>query len=205
MAPNSTTLPFGYETLFVLDDTISSASNKAGDVVRMHLKDPLIVGGRVIAPAGAPASLRVIDSSAAQMLDTYGFVDIYVEPLGLADGRSVPLGVEATRLTPRNTAGHRSTVEIEDAIEDIVIPYAGLYQIFRQGRNFVVHPGAELRARIEATLTATPLGMRIETPQPFAAPRDAPRASFQAEPLAHPMPPPPPPATAAPSPTATPT
>jgi hypothetical protein len=197
----STTLPFDSEVLFVLDDSISSATSKAGDVVRMHLKNALVVGGRVVAPAGAPASLLIVDTSAAQILDVYGFVDIFVRPLSLADGREIPLGVTTSRLQPRNTAGHQSTVAFEDTIEDIVVPYAGLYQILRKGRNFVVTPGAELRVHIEATLAATRTGIAIETPRPFAASIETPRSSFQALPLAQPMPHAPPPPTVGPPPT----
>jgi hypothetical protein len=196
----ATTLPFGSELLFVLDDTLSSSASKAGDVVHMHLKEPLLLRGKVIAPAGSAASLLVVDSSAAQILDTYGFIDIFVQPMKLPDGREVPLGVAQTRLRPRDTSGHESTVAIEDTIADIVIPYAGLFQIFRKGRNFVLHPGAELRAHLDATLTATPRGIAIETPRPFSAPLETPHPAFQALPLAQPMPSAPPPPTVAPPP-----
>ncbi len=186
--------------LFVLDDTLSSSADKTGDVIRMHLKDPLVVGGHVLAAAGTPASLLIVDTSAAQILDTYGFIDIFVPPLKLSDGREIPLGVDATRLRPRDTAGHESTVAIEDTIADIVVPYAGLFQIFRKGRNFVLHPGAELRVHLDATLSATPRGIAIETPPPLVPSTETPAPAFQPLPLAQPMPPPPPPPTVAPPP-----
>jgi hypothetical protein len=202
-------VPFGTQLLFVLDDPLSSSANKPGDVVHMHLKDPLVLDGRVVAPAGSPASLLVVDTSAAKIMDTYGFIDIFVEPLKLPDGREIPLGVAATRLRPRDTSGHESTVGVEDTIADIVVPYAGLFQILRKGRNFVLNPGAELRAHIDATLLSTPHGVAIETPRPFTASLEAPQPAFQALPLARPMPSAPPPPTVAPppvtpSPTATP-
>lgn len=171
----------------------------------MHLKSDVRVGGRVVAAAGTPGFVRIVDTSAAQMLDRYGFVDISVEPLRLPDGRELPLGVATTRLAPRDTAGHESTVAVEDTIEDIVVPYAALYQILRHGRNFVVRPGAELKTRILATLRATRGGVAIETPQPFAATLETPHAAFEALPLAQPMPRAPPPATVKPPPTPAPT
>ncbi len=197
-AASATRLEFGSEALFVLDDPISSSANKAGDVIRMHLKSALRVDGRIVAPAGAPDVVHVVDTSAAQMLDRYGFVDIYVDPLRLPDGREIPLGVATTRLSPRDTAGHESTVAIEDTIEDVVIPYAALFQIARHGRNFVVGAGAELKTRLLATLSATPTGVAIETPQPFAVNLETPNAAFQALPLAQPLPHAPPPPTVAP-------
>lgn len=184
----------------MLDDTLSSATNRAGDIIRMHLKQPLVLAGRTVAPAGAPASLLIVDTSAAQIADTYGFVDIFVKPLHLSNGREIPLGVASSRLSPRDTAGHESTVAIEDTIADIVIPYAGLFQILRKGKNFVLHPGAELRARVNATLVATPEGVVIQTPRPPGASVEVPHAAFDALPLSRPMPSAPPPATAAPPP-----
>jgi hypothetical protein len=186
--------------LFVLDDTLSSRTAKPGDIIHMHLKDPLVVGGRVVAAAGTPAQLRIVDSSAAQMADVYGFIDIFPEPLRLPDGREIPLGVAKTRLMPRDTAGHESTVAIEDIVEDIAIPYAVVYQILRHGRNFVLHPGAELIAEIEATLVATPHGVAIETPRPLGASVETPHPAFEGLPIAQPMPSAPPPPTVAPPP-----
>jgi hypothetical protein len=188
----------------VLDDSISSAANKPGDVIRMHLKNDLVVGDRVVARAGTPATLRIVDTSSAKISDVYGFVDIFVDPLRLNDGRDVPLFLASSRLSPRDTAGHESTVAIEDTLEDIVIPYAALYQIFRKGKNFVLHPGAELKARLDATLVGSEGGVEIETPSPLSASLDPPHPTFPVLPLAEPMPSAPPPPTVAPPPTTTP-
>lgn len=179
---------------------MSSAANKPGDVIRMHLKSDLVVGDRVLARAGTPATIRIVDSSAAKISDVYGFIDIFVPPLRLADGREIPLFVASSRLSPRDTAGHESTVAIEDTLEDIVVPYAALYQIFRKGKNFVLHPGAELKARLDATLVETRRGVDIETPSPLSASLYPPHPSFPVLPIAAPMPSAPPPPTVAPPP-----
>jgi hypothetical protein len=170
----------------------------------MHLKSDLIVGNRIVARAGTPATLRIVDTSAAKISDVYGFVDIFVDPLRLADGREVPLFLASSRLSPRDTTGHQSTVAIEDTLEDIVIPYAALYQIFRKGKNFVLHPGAELKARLDASLVASGRGVEIETPSPLSASLDPPHPTFPVLPMAEPMPSAPPPPTIAPPPTMTP-
>lgn len=168
----------------------------------MHLKSDLVVGNRVVARAGTPGTLRIVDTSAAKISDIYGFVDIFVDPLHLGDGRDVPLFLASSRLSPRDTAGHESTVAIEDTLEDIVIPYAALYQILRKGKNFVLHPGAELKARLDATLVASGRrGVDIETPSPLSASLDPPHPTFPVLPMAEPMPSAPPPPTVAPPPT----
>jgi hypothetical protein len=181
-------LPFDSGLLFVTDEPISSKSSHAGQIVKVHLKTDLSVGGRVLAPAGAPGSLRIVSVSHADIGDVYGFVDVYFEPLALPDGRSVPLRAPIARLAPHDSAGHESTVALEDTIEDQVIPFHWLYHILRKGKNFVLQPGSEIPARTEATLTALPNGtVAIETPRPPAEELAIPNSSFPVEPVATPF------------------
>ncbi|MGA8534761.1 MAG: hypothetical protein WB615_11675 [Candidatus Tumulicola sp.] len=198
----------------MLDEAISSKSSRAGQFVAAHLKDSLTVGGRVVAPAGTAAKIRIVAASPADIGDVYGFVDIFFEPLVLPDGRPLPLRAPVARLEPHVSAGHESTVAWEDTIEDQVIPYHVLYHIFRSGKNFVLNAGSELPAHTEATLTVLPNGtIAIETPHPVAQSLQMPKASFPVQPLATPFGPaggtksrktPAPPATPTPTPWPTP-
>jgi hypothetical protein len=204
--PAGNVLPFDSDLVFVTDDSISSKSSKTGQLIGTRLKDPLIVGGRVVAPAGTPAKLRIVDVSAADIGDVYGFVDIFFEPLQLPDGRTIPLRAPIARLEPRNTAGHESTVELEDTVADQVIPYHFLYHIFRKGKNFVLGPGSQIPARTEATLTALPNGtVAIQTPAPMHVELQMPKSSFPAQPFATPFASGPSPSHRAPRPQASPT
>jgi hypothetical protein len=124
-------LPFDSTLLFVLDDPISSKSSKPGENVRAHLKSAIVVNGRTVAPAGAPGQIRVVAVSGSDIEDKYGFVDIFFEPLALPDGRVLPLRASVARLEPRDSSGHESTVEAEDTVGDIFVPYYTLWQIFR--------------------------------------------------------------------------
>lgn len=144
----------------------------------------------MIAPAGTAGSLRIVAVSHADIGDVYGFVDVYFEPLALPDGRALPLRAPHSRLAPHDSAGHESTVGLEDTVAGQVVPYYFLYQIFRKGKNFVLNPGAEIPARTEATITALPNGtVAIETPQPPATSLAVPNSSFPVEPVATPLPP----------------
>jgi hypothetical protein len=181
-------LPFDSTLLFVLDDPISSKSSKPGQIVRAHLKSAIVVGGRTVAPAGTPAQIRIIDTSAADILDTYGFVDIFFEPMMLGDGRALPLRTPVARLAPNVSAGHESTVAAEDTAGDIFVPYYPLWQIMRKGKNFVLGPGSVIPANTEATVTAQPDGtIAVVTPPPLAAGSDAPESAFPLSPLATPF------------------
>jgi len=174
--------------LFVLDDPISSKASQKGQLVRAHLKSAIVVGGRTIAPEGTPAQIRIVDTSAADIGDVYGFVDIFFEPLPLADGRLLPIRAQATRLSPRVSGGHESTVEAEDTVGDIFVPYYGFYQIFRKGKNFVLPAGSDIPARTEATVAAQRNGaIAIVTPRPMPVATNVPAATFPVEPMATPI------------------
>ena len=199
--PPGNVLPFDSTLLFVLDDPISSKSSKNGQFVRAHLKSAIVVAGRTVAPAGAPVQIRIVHSSSADIADTYGFVDIFFEPLALADGRVLPLRTPIERLTPNVSSGHESTVEAEDTVGDIFVPYYPLWQILRKGKNFVLGPGSVIPAKTEATLIAQSNGtIAVSTPEPLVQSTDVPNASFPVSPLATPFGP----AGATPRPRATP-
>jgi hypothetical protein len=181
-------VPFDSSLIFVLDEPISSKGSKTGDLVAVHLKNALTVGGRTLAPAGTAGKIKITDVRHAGNGDVYGFVDIFFEPLVLPDGRTLPLRAAVARLSPRDTAGHESTVEFEDTVGDIFVPYYVLWQIMRKGKNFVLKAGSELPARTEATLTALPNGIvAIQTPQPPQTSTSVPKSSFPVEPEATPF------------------
>jgi hypothetical protein len=186
--PAGGVLPFDSTLLFVIDDPISSKSSKAGEMIRAHLKSAITVGGRTLAPAGTPATIKIVDSSGADIADTYGFVDIFFEPMRLPDGRTLPLRAPFARLSPRVTSGHESTVGAEDTVGDIFVPYYPLWQIFRKGKNFVLGAGSELPARTGATVTAQSDGtIAIATPRPLTLRPEVPSSVFPVEPMATPI------------------
>ncbi len=186
--PPGNVLPFDSTLLFVLDDPISSKSSKGGEMVHVHLKNAIVVGGRVIAAAGTPAQIRIVDASPSDLADTYGFVDIFFEPLTLSDGRTLPLRTPVARLAPNISGGHESTVAAEDTAGDIFLPYYPLWQIMRKGKNFVLGTGSVIPANTEATLTAQPNGaIAIVTPRPLQASTEPANATFPVLPLATPF------------------
>ncbi len=187
VAAHARELPFNSPLVFVLDGSISSNGSKAGDRIPIHLKDPIVLDGRTVAPAGTPGTVRILGANSAQMGDVYGYIDVYFEPIVLADGARLPLRSPTTRLSVRVTAGHASTVGIEDNVEDAVIPFHYIYHVFRKGQNFELGSGAQLQARTQAIVEIAPNGTAVvSTPAPIPIGVHVPHASFSSSPLATP-------------------
>jgi len=85
------------------------------------------------------------------------------------------------------SAGHDSTVAMENTIGDIFTPTL-LLHVFRKGHNFVLEPGARIYARTDATVLVLANGTTaIETPAPFVIDADTPGSSFRAVPMVTPQ------------------
>jgi hypothetical protein len=183
--PNSTVLPLNSSVFFVLDDTVSSRSRTG--VVRAHLRDPIVLRGVTIAPAGTPVNMVITQASAAQAGNVDGFVEVYFEELRLASGKMLPLNTPTAHISPHMTAGQESTRGVTDTVGDIFIPGHYIYHLLRKGADVTLRPGTVIRARTGATVHVTNAGaVAISTPAPFRSSLDTPHPDFQAAPLATP-------------------
>ena len=157
-------LPYGSTLPFVLDGAISSSGSKEGELVPAHLARALVVGGVTVAPAGTPIQIHIVDASPASNPDIYGYVDIYVRPMLLADGRELPLRAPSSHLNVNSSAGHDSTAALENTVGDIFTPGL-LLHVFRKGRNFVLEPGATIKLRTQAALVESSAPWRSRRPR----------------------------------------
>jgi len=178
----ASTLPLDSSLFFVLDGTISSRSH-SGTTVRAHLRDPVVLDGTTVAPAGTPVTIEITQTSAAQMGNVDGYADIYFEPLALPGGKSLPLTTPTSHLYPQMTAGQESTRAATDTVGDIFIPYHIVYHILRKGSDVTLKPGAVIRARTAATLQFERGTLAVVLPPPLVTSADAPRPAFVPAPL----------------------
>ena len=200
-------LPLGSPIDFVLDDTISSSKSQAGSIVHMHLKNDLIVNNVKLAPAGTPATLRILGAHRATAGDNDGSLQIAIPPLDLPDRGALPIRANHEYLTIDRTGGQLSTRSTTDTITDVFVPGAVLSNALRKGRDFVLPPGSVLRAQTAATVDAhDPQAIVVVLPRPMVMNLDAPHADFTPSPIYTPQPAPPPKRkpTPKPSPTAPP-
>jgi hypothetical protein len=177
-------LPAGSPLYFVFDEKLSSAKAQPGQVIRLHLRDALVVNGVLLAPAGTPASLTVVGTRHAQQADEDGAVEIHLEPLVLPGKGVLPVRPVREYLTIDRSGGQIATRGTEDVIGSIFIPNYQLYQYFRHGQEYVLPPGAVLRALTSASIDATnPKAIVIATPPPMVKTTDPPYADYTPIPL----------------------
>jgi hypothetical protein len=179
---NATELPLDSSLFFVLDGTISSRL-KPGTVVRAHLREPLVVNGTTVASAGTPVDIEVYQTTPAHMGNEDGSVDIYFEPMHLADGKDLPLTTPTAHIDPHVSVGQYNTRAVTDTIGDIFIPGHYIYHILRKGRDVVLGPGTVLRARTGASITVRDRAVVLATPQPFVTTSDTPAPVFIPAPM----------------------
>ncbi|PZR58913.1 MAG: hypothetical protein DLM50_02430 [Candidatus Meridianibacter frigidus] len=151
-----------------------------GDQVRAHLRDALIVGGRVVAPAGSPIIIKISNVYGAKAGDIDGSVDIFFGALTLAGGATLPLRTPTHHLTVNVSAGEASTAGITDTLKDIFIPGHQIFRLFRKGANVELAAGAIVRARTAAIIDASKAGaIAVVTPPPFNLGADVPHADYK--------------------------
>ncbi len=172
-------LPVGSPIEFVLDQTVDSKKTGPGSVIHLHLKNPLVVGGVELAPAGAPETLTVTEARPAQMSEVDGTVRIVMQPFQLSDGRTLPIEASRQYLSVDRTAGQQDTEALTDQAVEIVLPVYQVYAALRKGHEMTLGPGVVVRARTGASIDASqPAHVVIATPQPLQLNTDEPHSAF---------------------------
>lgn len=180
--PQATALPLDSSLFFVLDDTLSSRL-KTGTIVRAHLRDPIVLGGRTVVAAGTPVGIEVTQAIPAHMGNEDGSVDIFFRALPLPDGKTIPLTTPTAHIDPHVSVGQYNTRATIDTIGDIFVPGHYLYHMLRKGRDVTLGPGTILRARTGASLEMAKGALVIATPQPFVTIGDTPHPAFSPAPV----------------------
>ena len=182
-------LPVGSPLYFVLDDPISSARSRPGDVVHMHLRDALVVNGVTLAPAGTPGSMTIVRTHHAASGDNDGSVQISLAPLALPQYGTLPIRAINEYLTIDHTAGQLSTRDATDTVVDIFVPTYVIWQALRKGHEYVLQPGTVFRALTGGALDARdPHSIAIQSPEPLFTGGEMPHAAITESPFFTPAP-----------------
>jgi hypothetical protein len=125
-------------------ETLSSKANTTGQLFALRLREPIVVDGQIVVPAGMMGGGEVIDASRAGMGGRSGklilsgrFLEIQGQRVRIRGLQSVLAGEDRSR-TAVNTA--------------ILVPYVGFLGGFIQGGDIEVSSGTAARASLAMDL-----------------------------------------------------
>lgn len=162
----------GARLTFVSDDTIDVRTVRPGGRFRLHLADNLLLGSTILAPAGTPARLVVL------------------EKIHAPDGRdTLRVAIAAFRLP----AGELPVVPIDDRLDAVApgtaVPAKTAGRVEAIGEHVVIRvPPPFALPNDEPVPYFTPIPVRTPMPRPSPARRGAARPSPSPSPDATPTP-----------------
>jgi hypothetical protein len=178
-------LPAGTVLTIVVDQQLDSAVIEPGTIVRAHLRDPIVVRGKTLAPAGAQVQL-IVSATRRSSEGVSGEIMLRVEPLQLSDGLNLPMRLVYPVLSPLLIAANTT---------DITLPQHAKNEQIKRGEDLIVPRGTMLRAKTTVTVDATnPQQDVLVAPPPYTISTEKPYSAFTPIPLAtyNPRPTPPP-------------
>jgi hypothetical protein len=110
-APVVVTIPAGTSLSVNLSEPLSSEHAMPGDKIRATLKNPVIVGDRVVFPAGSTVEGRVSDVKAAKkgFKETGGALSVQFTRITAPDGHSASIGAGFTKVAT-GSAGKKAGI-----------------------------------------------------------------------------------------------
>ena len=166
---------------------LSSAYSKAGDQFSWVVSDDIVVGNRVVIPAGTIGYGKVLQSSPAHGGGTPGFLRLHFNPIALSDGARVEVAVtKASSVLDQNEKnGYAPAV---DEVASVAIPYFFLFDALRKGDDMTIRQNAVFHVAVTEDAYATNGATAISAtppPKPTPSPSVTPSAA-QVKPSASP-------------------
>jgi hypothetical protein len=148
-------VPAGTAVELEFVDTLNSKTNTTGQLFAVRLREPIVVDGQIVVPAGAIGGGEVIDASRAGMGGRAGklilsgrFLEVQGQRVRIRGLQSVLAGQDRSR-TAVNTA--------------LLVPYVGFLGGFIQGGEIEVSSGTAARAFLATDFILSP---PIQSTQP---------------------------------------
>ena len=151
--PQPIKVPVGTAVKIELTDPISTKAQKAGDTFAIRLAEPLIVKGRIVAPAGATGVGEIIDASKPGLGGKAAKLVLAADYLNLGKTR-IPL--RALQVTGSGR-GYANTANVV-GIGGIGFAPLGFVAMAIHGGDVVLPAGTSGMAKIAAAVTLPSLG-----------------------------------------------
>jgi hypothetical protein len=109
LAASPVTIPAGTSIHFKLKQTIDTATAKAGQHVPAALTAPIVVGGRTIANAGSPATVKITTAEESGRMGGSAKIVFHVSSITLANGVRVDVSTSSYSREGKAHAKHNAT------------------------------------------------------------------------------------------------
>ena len=135
-------------------DAVSSRRNRSGDRFALRLAEPLVVDGRVVAPAGTPGEGEVVHAAKPGIGGKAGELILAARYLDL-DGTRIRL--RSLRYGPSQGTDNSGAVGVANVVAAAVLPVASVVGFLVSGGNIDIPAGTRANARVAADTRLPPL------------------------------------------------
>jgi hypothetical protein len=146
------TVPKGTAVTLVFDQPLSSKTAKAGDTVRLHVKDNVEIGPITVISAGTPVTGLLTEVKHRQRFGINGKILIGLNPVSSTYGKMIPLN---PRQSGQQFGGKKSEQAAGTAVGGAILlgPVGLVGGYFVSGRQVVIKTGDLLPTEVAKDTT----------------------------------------------------
>lgn len=148
------TVPARTPVAIEITDTVNSKANNSRDAFTFRLAEPLVVDGRVVAPAGTPGVGEVVHAARARAMGKAGELILAARYLQLGENRIPLRSLRVGRRQGRDNSGALTTMNVVAAA---TVPVLSLVAIGISGGEVHVPAGTFAEAQTAAEIQLAPI------------------------------------------------
>jgi hypothetical protein len=142
-----TLLPMGTLLRIAMQNTVTSAHDKAGDTFSYTIVDDVKIGDRVAIPAGTIGTGKVIRATPAHGGRVDGQLHVQFDPVKVADGTLVDIDITSQSLAADEN-DHNGTANSLAEVADITFPGFFIIDFLRKGDDVTLRAGAPFHVAV---------------------------------------------------------
>ena len=148
------TVPARTPVAIEITDTVDSKANHSRDAFAFRLAEPLVVEGRVVAPAGTPGVGEVVHAARARAMGKAGELILAARYLQLGDTRIM---LRSLRIGPQQGRDSSGTLTTMNVIAAGTVPALSLVAFAIAGGEVNIPAGTRAQAQTAAEIVLAPV------------------------------------------------
>lgn len=148
------TVPARTPVAIEITDTVNSKANHSREAFAFRLAEPLVVDGRIVAPAGTPGVGEVVHAARARAGGKAGELILAARYLDLNGTR---IALRSLRYGRRQGVDNSGAVNTGNMVAAAVLPVASVIGYFISGGEVNIPAGTRAEAQIAAEIVLAPI------------------------------------------------